>query len=381
MKTVNIIATHFYPEKSAGANRITSVVQKLSQCRQVNVIFLTEKGKIADMNVYKGIFNDNVRLYPVEQNDFPGNKFVSRLINETIYSLKLNVKNLLIKSDNSIFSIPYLQLLPVSALFCLFTKRKTIVEIRDVIWLYLDFSGSNLLNKVKKILELLCILSLKQFSAIVTVTDSQLKYIGLEGTVIENGIERAKYEELASLQTRRSGESFTVTYAGTIGYPQNLMTFAETALLLKNDTRFRFVLAGKGNMLSHVLEFVNDNGLTNFEYVGELDWRGMVELYSRSDVLYAQLRDTPSFRTAQPSKIFEYASTGLPIIFGGLGESEEIMRKLRGCFSVMPERPEQVVNALERIYSIGRQISSENIEYIGANYVREIILDKYDKII
>ena len=381
MKTVNVIATHFYPEKSAGANRVTSVVNKLSQCRLVNIIFLTEKGKKADMNVYKGIFNDNVRLYPVEQNDFPGNKFVSRLINETIYSLKLNVKNLLIKSDISIFSVPYLQLLPVSALFCMFIKRRTVVEIRDIIWLYLDFSGSKLLNKVKKILELLCIWSLKQFDALVTVTDSQLEYIGLKGTVIENGIERAKYEELASLKTKSSGEGFVVTYAGTIGYPQNLMTFVEAALLLKNDTRFRFVLAGKGNMLSDVLEFVNDQGLTNFEYVGELDWGGMVELYSRSDVLYAQLRDTPSFRTAQPSKIFEYASTGLPIIFGGLGECEVIMRKLRGCFSVTPEKPEQVVDALERIYTVGRQISAENIEYIGSNYIRESILNKYDEII
>lgn len=378
MKTVNIVTSYFFPEKAAGANRVNSIVKKLSEDNIVNVIYLVERGKNINLEETQKQFNNNVNLYPILQKDFQGNNFIKRIFYETLYAFKLNIKNIFIKSDVTIVSIPYLMLLPVSGFFALFYRRKKIVEIRDLIWLYLDFSEKKALQKAKVLLEKICIWAVNRFDTLVTTTKSQLDYFKKDGIVIENGIEKSKFEELSLISYPKIEDKIHISYAGTIGFPQNLMTFVEAANILKNDTRYVFNLAGKGNDLNRVLKYVDDNNLTNVNYLGELDWESLKNVYANSHILYAQLKDTISFRTAQPSKVFEYASTGFPIIFGGVGESEKSIRMFENSICIAPDEPNLLV---ERIRKITYKKSEDNIKIVQNDCIREDIITKYLELI
>ena len=378
MKTVNLIVSQFYPEKSAGTNRALSIVKTLSTTNIINVIYLVERGKEVNMYDIKKEFNSNVNLYPILQKKYKTDSFIQRVFYETFYSIKLNLKNLLVKSDVTIISIPLLMLLPVSGFFSLFYRRKKIIEIRDLIWLYLDFSQKKALQKAKLVLEKVCLWAVNRFDSLVTTTKSQLDYFNQEGIVIGNGIEKSKFEELSILEYPNITDKIYITYAGTIGFPQNLMTFVEAANLVKDKDKYVFKLAGKGNDLNQVLKYIEDNSLSNIHYVGELNWEELKNEYAKSHILYAQIKDTMSFRTAQPSKIFEYASTGFPIIFGGIGESEMIIKSMKNCVNIVPDNPNEIIKHLKEI---DLKISKKNIEYIKANYIREELSMTYSSII
>lgn len=379
MKTVNIVTSYFFPEKSAGANRVNSIVKELSNENIVNVIYLVERGKELDLKLTKSQFNAHVNLHPILQKKFKNDRFLERCFYEILYSLKLNLKNIFIKSDVTIVSIPYLMLLPISALFILFYKRKTILDIRDLIWLYLDFSEKKYLQKAKVILEKICIWSANIFDVLVTTTKSQLDYFNKNGFIIENGIEKTKFYQLSNIQYPKIESKIYITYAGTIGFPQNLMTFVEAANILQHyDSRYVFNLVGKGSDLKRILKYIDQNKLINVNYFGELDWQSLKKIYANSHILYAQLKDKNSFRTAQPSKIFEYASTGFPIIFAGIGESERVIKMFKNSVCIIPERAQLLAN---EILKIDCSKSYETIQIVFDNFIREDIMEKYKMIV
>ena len=385
-KTVNIITTSFYPEKSANANRINSLVNVLSKQHRINVIYLLEAGKDYNCGATTSKFseNKNVSFYPVLQSKHNGANFAARILHELWHSVKLNYHNLRVNSDVSIFSIPYLMLLPVTNVFNFFYKRRKILEIRDIIWLYLEFAGKNVPSAITKIAESMSLLFVSKFDFVVTATQSQLDYLIAKGlpsdrmSVIPNGIDKFKFEQLINIKTNKKS-SIIVTYAGTIGFAQGIGTLLEAANILRNNSNYYFCIAGRGNDLVKILSAIELNALSNVSYLGELNWRDMLRLYSRSGILYAQLIDSPSLSTAQPSKIFEYASTGLPIIFGGSGESEKVLSKLENCKCVKPNDPGALVAAIEGLsFSCA---SHYNKEVIKMNYLRENLLGEYLSII
>lgn len=386
MKVVNIISSHFFPENSAGANRLSVVVDTIAKEHLVNVIFLYNRGSKVDFELLRERFGENINLYPIYQRDFNSSKFLNRIFFETYYSLLLNIKNLNLKSDISIFTTPYLMVIPVSGIFKLFSKRYSIMEVRDLIWLYLDFSESRVLNYLKRVLERVTLFSLAKFQKVITVTNSQREYIENRGVkaieVIENGIGFEKFLELKELKLEPDSSKFIISYVGTVGFPQDLTTLIESAKLLKDERDIEFWIVGKGNNIEIVKRLIREYNLESVKLFGEANWEEVKKFYQKSNILYAQLRDRESFRTAQPSKIFEYASTGLPIIYAGVGESESLISKLKDSILIEPNSPEQLKRAILELKS--QAIESklfENIDYIEKNYIREREIKRYLEII
>ena len=385
-KTINVITTSFYPEKNANANRINSLVKVLSVRYKVNVIYLLEAGKAYDIRATTSEFseNANVAFHPIMQSKYSGSNFFARIMHELWSSVKLNYYNLRIHSEVSIFSIPYLMLLPVSGVFSIFYNRRKVLEIRDIVWLYLEFAGSGISLTTKKIVDSIALNFVYKFDFIITVTQSQLDYLCAEGVpanharVIPNGIDKVRFQHLSSLNINKNS-SIVITYAGTIGLAQNLITLVEAARLLKNNFSYHFCIAGKGNDLPKVLNAIELNHLSNIEYLGELEWSDLMKLYSNSSILYAQLTNSPSLLAAKPTKIFEYASTGLPIIFGGFGEGERLVSKLENCRCIKPDDPEALVRTIGDINH--GVISSYNKHLIKDNYIREDLLYDYISVI
>ena len=70
------------------------------------------------------------------------------------------------------------------------------------------------------------------------------------------------------------------------------------------------------------------NGITGseVEFLPPVDRSRLIQLYKDSDILFLHLNDYEVFKSVLPSKIFEYAATGKPILAGVGGFFADFLR-------------------------------------------------------
>jgi glycosyltransferase involved in cell wall biosynthesis len=389
MKTINILTTQFFPDNSSAADRINVLVDVLSMSEdyKINVIFLTEQGKDVDLKSLKKRFGDhtNIDFYPVKTRKYNTSRFLTRFMGEFFYSILLNKKNRRISADLSLVTVPFLMLLPVTAWYKLFTKRFFLLDVRDITWNSISDKKGNIFHFISWMFEKICLASAKKFDQIVTTTESQKLYfeynhVKVPLKAIYNGVSNGRHNELTNLNLNKTRykHKFVVSYLGRIGYPQNLSILVECADLLSDYNDIFFHIAGKGTDSKKIESLIAARKLENVEFLGELSWEGVKDLYAESDVLYAQIKDTPPLRQALPVKTLEYASTGLPVIFGGAGESARILKNFENCYLIEPDNPEILRDQLLALYnSDNKHISENDKNKIKTEFLREKILEQY----
>ena len=385
MKSINIICGSFLPERTAGANRLAIVAKELSKNNKVNVIYLLKSGHKFNINLipHEVTENKNIHLYPIEIEVFSKSNFISRIINETKHALLLMNKSKEVKSEINITSIPFLMLLPVSGLYCFFSKSKNILEVRDLIWKYLEFK-SGFLNKILyKTLKFICQFSINRFDKVITVTESQKSEIesisSIETTCIPNGLDYKSFNELKSLGEVENNGKIEITYAGSIGYPQNLSTLLDAAKKTDNKNVI-FNILGDGPEKITLEQYARNKEISNVIFHGSVNFDEIKKVYKRSNFLYAQLRDIPSLKTAEPTKIFEYASTGREIVFGVKGDASKLLDNFDSVLKVEPDNVDDLVSTINNL-KYNTKISSYNIKKIEDDFIREDITKMYSEVI
>lgn len=385
MKSINIICGSFLPERTAGANRLAIVAKELSKNNKVNVIYLLKSGHNFDINLipHEVIENKNIHLHPIEIEAFSKSNFISRIINETKHALLLMNKSKEVKSEINITSIPFLMLLPVSGLYCFFSKSKNILEVRDLIWKYLEFK-SGFLNKILyKTLKFICQFSINRFDKIITVTESQKSEIesisSIETTCIPNGLDYKSFNELKSLGEVENNGKIEITYAGSIGYPQNLSTLLDAAKKIDNKNVI-FNILGDGPEKITLEQYARNKEISNVIFHGSVNFDEIKKVYKRSNFLYAQLRDIPSLKTAEPTKIFEYASTGREIVFGVKGDASKLLDNFDSVLKVEPDNVDDLVSTINNL-KYNTNINNYNIKKIEDDFIREDITKMYSEVI
>ena len=188
--------------------------------------------------------------------------------------------------------------------------------------------------------------------------------------IIPNGIDLEKFNQLSNIDYINQNK-FTVTYIGNIGIAQNLQILLEVARDLRD---INFLIIGDGIEKISLEKYVSNNDLKNVHFTGKINWKKLEYYYQQSSVLYAQLGE--EFAPAVPSKLYEYASTGLPIIYGGVGEGADFTGKLEHSFVIKPNDKEELINVIKKI-SLGTfDISKNNINLIGDFYIRDNTVKK-----
>jgi glycosyltransferase involved in cell wall biosynthesis len=117
----------------------------------------------------------------------------------------------------------------------------------------------------------------------------------------------------------------TVVYAGNIGEGQGLeVILPELAELTTNEMVFRVI--GDGGRKQALADELAKRGIKNVELVAPLKRDALVRAYAEADVLFLHLNSYTALEKVLPSKIFEYAATGKPIVAGVSGYSAEFIR-------------------------------------------------------
>ncbi|KQL36775.1 glycosyltransferase family 4 protein [Psychrobacillus sp. FJAT-21963] len=151
-----------------------------------------------------------------------------------------------------------------------------------------------------------------------------------------------EYVEKFNLQ-----DKFVFSYGGNLGYAQGLEFILHAAKKMQNIAPdVHFLIAGAGPEEEKLHQLKEELGLLNMTFLGHLPLKEMPKLFSVTDVSIVPLRDLELFEGARPSKIFPAASSGVPVLYCGKGESAEIVSKNGIGLVAMPENVDSIATTM-----------------------------------
>lgn len=112
-----------------------------------------------------------------------------------------------------------------------------------------------------------------------------------------------------------SGKRARVLYAGNVGQGQGLHAILP-ALAARTARTHEYVIVGDGGARRQLEEKLAPSGLENVKLVSPVGRDELMHMYREADILFLHLNDLPAFEKVLPSKVFEYAATGKPLLAG-----------------------------------------------------------------
>ncbi len=117
-----------------------------------------------------------------------------------------------------------------------------------------------------------------------------------------------------------------ITYAGNIGKGQGLELIIPTISNLLGD-EYEFRIIGDGGSRLLLEAEIEKNKLKNIVLIDPVNRETLYRFYKETDYLFLHLNDVPAFEKVLPSKIFEYAATGKPMLAGVSGYSRSFLEE------------------------------------------------------
>jgi glycosyltransferase involved in cell wall biosynthesis len=143
------------------------------------------------------------------------------------------------------------------------------------------------------------------------------------------------------------GRRPTILYAGNIGEGQGLHQILPE-LARRTADRYDFVVVGDGGTRTQLAAAAQ--GLTNLKLVPPVKRTELRAMYGQAAVLFLHLNDMPAFRRVLPSKLFEYAATGKPVLAGVAGHAAGFVeREIRNAAVFAPCDVDGAMAALARL--------------------------------
>lgn len=139
-------------------------------------------------------------------------------------------------------------------------------------------------------------------------------------------------------------EKAKVLYAGNVGEGQVIDKIIPD-LSQRLGNRYEFIVIGDGSRKPNLIKVVNEKKLENITILDPMPRNELIHHYLRADILFLHLDDNKAFKKVLPSKIFEYAVTGKPILAGVAGYPALFIKKYINNAQVFS--PCSVDNAVE----------------------------------
>ena len=152
------------------------------------------------------------------------------------------------------------------------------------------------------------------------------RYPEKEFSYFSNGIDDEFLKDTDRPSQRLPNQTLEVVYAGNIGEGQGLHhVVPELAKLLGENIRFTIV--GDGGRKRELQEAIARSACRNVELRPPVGRDELLSIYKTADVLFLHLNAHDAFMKVLPSKIFEYAALGKPILAGAAGYPASFIRE------------------------------------------------------
>jgi len=181
-----------------------------------------------------------------------------------------------------------------------------------------------------------------------------------------NGIDEEFLTAAAPASARATDDRRTlILYAGNIGEGQGLHKILPSLALALRE-RARFVIMGDGGRRAMLESALASQGVDNVELRAPVSRAELIAAYRAADVLFLHLGSHAAFQKVLPSKLFEYAALGKPILAGVAGYAARFIHEEIGNAAVFT--PCDVAAALVALASL-QLTDSPRAEFV-AKYAR-----------
>lgn len=166
-----------------------------------------------------------------------------------------------------------------------------------------------------------------------------------------------------------------ILYAGNIGEGQGLHKIVP-GFAKKLGARVSIKVIGAGGKLEELLYSLASMGVDNVQVIPPISRLELIREYEDADILFLHLNNYRAFEKVLPSKIFEYAAMGKPILAGVSGyASQFLIAEVSNTEIFTPCDVDGAIKAVERlsIQSAKREIFIE--KYLRKNIMKNLAND------
>lgn len=327
-----IFSFYYKPDLCAGSFRTTALVEQLKQQTGVEVdVITTMPNRYASFDVAAKTeeIDSNVRVRRIE---LPSHE--SGVLDQ-IKSFKAFYQQAQKLVQNEDYDMVFAT---SSRLFTAFLGAR--VARSKKIPLYLDIRDI-FVDTIKDVLSLKVVIVLKPILSVIekyTFCSAQHinlvsqgfagyfneRYSNVNYSWFTNGID-CEFLDLPDIERDICSQKITkqLLYAGNIGEGQGLHTILPEFASMVNEN-FHFNIIGDGGRKQQLANSIS--GVKNIELFPPVNRLELIEKYLNADILFLHLNDCPAFQKVLPSKIFEYAATGKPILAGVSGYASEFIK-------------------------------------------------------
>lgn len=369
MKVV-IITSFPFPDGKATANRVRVFAEELIKTGYASEvkIFATSPTHGGTADFSKKISTVSLHVPAIDKS-----KLVARGVNELFVAFKLWSMASKSEANITLITLPSaLLLLPI----VIFRKQgKLVIDVRDAVWTY--FKRGTLKGFLGGLLSSLFSIAAKK-ADLVTVTNSYeatsvQSVADVSSVVVANGISESKVEEYESIQLKALSSKINVSYIGNVGIAQELDILIEFSKLYSQNIEVNVV--GDGAMLEILSRLCIDESVSNLIFHGSVPSDKVSAYMSNADVLFAQIGD--NFKTAIPTKVFEYIASGRRVLLGlPEGPAREIFQEFYGVEIFPTGNLECMKFSYEKLISkrFSSYERSHNVSLLKSRYIREKIM-------
>ena len=272
-------------------------------------------------------------------------------------------------------------------LLSLIKRKPWFFEVRDL-WPE-SVRSVGAMNKESKILDVLERIELflySQSKRVIVVTEAfkenliQRKIPSEKIVVIPNGCNTELFfpREPDKFLKRNLGleGKIVLSYIGTHGMAHGL-EFIVRAFQNLDISKFVLLLVGDGAEKSRLIDLVNNEEMRGVNFLPPISKEEVPRYLSVCDICIVPLIKSPTFLTVIPSKIFETAAMGKPILLGVDGQAREIVEKYGCGIFFEPENSGSFLTAIEQIQDTQIQTKLKSgCQALVRNYNRDALADQ-----
>ncbi|AIG02142.1 putative glycosyltransferase [Pseudomonas fluorescens] len=175
------------------------------------------------------------------------------------------------------------------------------------------------------------------------------RYPGKTFSTYTNGVDELFVQPLPQDHHCPAERRLKIVYAGNIGAGQGLEKIIPP-LAERLADRACFYIIGYGSTLHTLRDALRSRRVTNVTLIAPTPRAQLLHYYRQADVLFLHLNTFKAFLKVIPSKLFEYAATGKPILAGLDGYSKHFaITHIANASVFVPADLESAVAALAQL--------------------------------
>ncbi|MCB0330751.1 MAG: glycosyltransferase family 4 protein [Bdellovibrionales bacterium] len=363
------LSDNFPPEVNAPASRT------FEHCREwvklgAEVTVITSAPNFPQGRLYEGFRNklyqteyvEGIKVIRVWTFITSNSGFALRILDYLSYAFMAFFAAFFEKADIIIATSPQFFTACSGYLVSLVKRKPWVFEVRDLWPESIKAVGAMKDSLAIRLLEKLELFLYHRATKIVSVTDSFKERMIERGVnsekiaVIKNGVDLERFTTSdvdPTLRTKLGLEGkFIVGYVGTHGMAHGLDFILHSAKKIETEPgleQVHFLLIGDGAEKQNLLKLHQELNLKNVTMLDPVPKETVVKYLNLLDVALVNLRKSDTFLTVLPSKIFEAAALGKPILLGVEGESKRLVESYQAGVCFEPENEEAMVQVLRSV--------------------------------